>query len=112
MDWMDLFLSPERRNRRDIESANASLKRMRRRMIEKTGRDHQQDARIEALEHHNDQMKLMLMDLINTLVRREAITEQDTIEIIKRVAVVLQDDSDDGDDDGPLIDFQRALEDE
>ena len=114
MDWMDFFLSPEQRNRRDIKSANESMKRMRRRMIEETGRDHQQDARIEALEQENDQLKLMLMDLINTLVRREVITEEDTIEIIKRVAVVSQDDPDPEPDagDDPLIDFQRALQDD
>ena len=50
-------------------------------------------------------MKLMLMDLINTLVRCEAISEQDMIEILKRVAVVSPDEL----YDDPLIGLQRAL---
>ncbi|MBX2850931.1 MAG: hypothetical protein KTR15_04200 [Phycisphaeraceae bacterium] len=112
MDWTDLFLSPEMRNRRDIKSANQKMQHMRRRMIEKTGRDHQQDARLLALEQENDQLKLMLMDLINLLQSKGVIAEQDTVDIIKCAAVVIQEEASNDDEDNPLIDFQRALREE
>jgi hypothetical protein len=114
MDWTDLFLTPEMRNRRDIKATSQDLRRMRRRILAKTDKDHRQDARLLALEQENDQLKVMLMDTINLLQSKGVITEQDTGEIIKRTAIVSQEDRETQDDTGddPLIDFQRALQDD
>lgn len=110
MDW-DQFFVTEHSNYRAIQDANKSIKRTRRKMFERIGHDQMQDARLQALEEENDEMKLILIDLINTMVKREAITEQDTREIIGRVAAAKRQVQEETEEDR-LAGLQAALEDE
>ncbi|MEM6256886.1 MAG: hypothetical protein AAGI37_01070 [Planctomycetota bacterium] len=108
MDWTNYFFLSELSNRLDIDKANQRMKRMRRRMLDKTSRDHQQDARIEAIEQENDQLKLILIDLIRTLTRSGAITEHDTQSIIERVASATREVHEETEEDR-LAGLQQAL---
>lgn len=111
MDWGNYFFLSDLGNRLDIDKAKKRIRRMRSQMLEKTGRDHHQDARLLALEQENDEIKLVIMDLLNTLMQREAITEQDTQEIIQRVAAASREVYEETEEDR-LADLQAALDDE
>lgn len=110
MDWDQFFVS-EHTNYRAIQDANKSIRRTRRKMLERIDHDQMQDARLHALEEENDEMKLILIDLINTLVQRGVMTEQDTHEIIARVAAAKREVELETEEDR-LSDLQAALEDD
>lgn len=110
MDWGQFFVN-EHFNYRSIQEANKSIKQTRREMLGRIGHDHRQDARLEALEEENDELKLILIDLINVLVQRGVMAEQDTREMVQRVAAAKRQVQEETEEDR-LADLQAALEDE
>lgn len=113
MGWLKYALLGDLGNRLDLDEADRKLKQVRasvqRRRAVQSDRDEGQDELIYALEKENDEIKLLLMELMNTLVLRGVMSEQDTAEILKRVEAVVPDEPDPNDDD-PLSGLADALE--
>lgn len=111
MGWGTYALLGDLGNRLDLQTANEKLKRLRKKTLRarvaQTSRDEGQDERIAALEQENDEIKLLLMELMNTLVMRGVMSEQDTAEVLQRVAAVVPDEPED--DDDPLSDLADAV---
>jgi len=82
-------------NERDLKELRASQRHFRMksyaRRREQGQIDREQDARIEALEHENDDLKLSVCALLGVLQRHAHLEQEEVMEIVQPLLEPLQD---------------------
>ena len=77
MGWARTLLLGDIGNRLDIGDAEQDIAALRERLRDKARTDRSQDARLEALERENDDLKLCLATLGRVLVTRGVVSARD-----------------------------------
>lgn len=110
MSWLKYAMINDAGAMLSLYETDLELKQMRRfsrrRRAAQYNRDEAQDDRIHALEVENDEMKLLIIELMRLLTQKQVMNEQESAELLGRVAELVPDDPP---DDDPLAGLADAV---